>query len=540
MNKYLNFKYLIFTTFLIYFLCGTIIFDDYSVTPDEELHRVNGLISLKYIIGLFSNNAEELSSLTNIPDLYNDWRRTYGILFDLPISVIQLFFKINNQEVFLIKHYVNFIIFFIACIYFYFLLKQNIKNEKLALIGILILITTPRIFSHSFYNSKDILFLSLVIISVYYCIKLLKNVSPKNIIIVSLFCALASNIRILGLFLPILTFIFYYFNDVKNKQMNTFKFFLVLFSSYFIFLYLIWPFLWLNPLSNFLLILKESSAYPNHWNFDILYLGNYINPEHIPWHYFFVWFSYTTPTIYLLLIIVGLFVFLKNYLNFFLKIDFKKKILLWSNQDQMINLFIFSVFFIPIFFIVCLNSTLYNGWRHLFFLYPFLVYLSLYGILIIKKKKNRKIYKSIIFFIIIQTSNNLYFIYKSHPIQNVYFNIFSKSYVNDYMPVDYWGLGNKKSIDYILKNNDRFTISNSSYTPLHYLKFSKRDGSSYTDLISFKGTDIKTKLKSDFVFTNYYFNENPLNVGKFSIPQEYKSYYKLIIDGIVVNEVFIR
>ena len=162
MNKYLNFKYLIFTTFLIYFLCGTIIFDDYSVTPDEELHRVNGLISLKYIIGLFSNNAEELSSLTNIPDLYNDWRRTYGILFDLPISVIQLFFKINNQEVFLIKHYINFIIFFIACIYFYFLLKQNIKNEKLALIGILILITTPRIFSHSFYNSKDILFLSLL------------------------------------------------------------------------------------------------------------------------------------------------------------------------------------------------------------------------------------------------------------------------------------------------------------------------------------------------------------------------------------------
>merc|ERR1711990_1332342 len=102
-----------------------------------------------------------------------------------------------------------------------------------------------------------------------------------------------------------------------------------------------------NPLSNFLLILKESSAYPNHWDFDILYLGNYINPEHIPWHYFFVWFSYTTPTIYLLLIILGLFVFLKNYLNFFLKIDFKKKILLWVRQDQMINLFIFLVFFTP-------------------------------------------------------------------------------------------------------------------------------------------------------------------------------------------------
>ena len=540
MIQYLKFNYFIFFTFLVYFLFGTIIFDDYPVTPDEELHRVNGLISLKYIIGLFSNNVEEISSLTNVPDLHTDWRKTYGTLFDLPISIIQFFFNINNQDIFLIRHYINFIIFFISCIYFYFLLKQNIKNEKLAFIGTLILITTPRIFSHSFYNSKDIIFLSLVIISVYYCIKLLKNTSTRNIIVASLFCALASNIRIIGLFLPILTFIFFYFNDEKSKQINSFKFFLILFLSYFAFLYLIWPFLWLNPVNNFILILKESSAYPNHWNFNILYLGNYINPENIPWHYFFVWFAITTPTIYLLIITLGIFLFLKNYLNFFLKINFNKKILLWKNQNQMINLFIFLVFFIPIFFIICLNSTLYNGWRHLFFLYPFLIYLSVYGILIIKKRSNNKIYKLIILLTIIQTLNNIYFIYKSHPVQNIYFNMFSKSYVNGYMPVDYWGVGNKKSVDFILSRNEKFTISNSSFTPLHYLKFSKRDQSSYSDLVSFKGTDIKTKLKSDFIFTNYYFNENPLNIDKFSIPNEFKSYYKLIINGIVVNEVFVK
>ena len=118
--------------------------------------------------------------------------------------------------------------------------------------------------------------------------------------------------------------------------------------------------------------------------------------------------------------------------------------------------------------------------------------------------------------------------------------MFSKSYVNGYMPVDYWGVGNKKSVDFILSRNEKFTISNSSFTPLHYLKFSKRDQSSYSDLVSFKGTDIKTKLKSDFIFTNYYFNENPLNIDKFSIHNEFKSYYKLIINGIVVNEVFVK
>ena len=115
----------------------------------------------------------------------------------------------------------------------------------------------------------------------------------------------------------------------------------------------------------------------------------------------------------------------------------------------MVNLFIFLNFFFPVFFVICLNSTLYNGWRHLFFLYPFLIYLSLYGIVFLKK--NSKIFSIIISIIIIQVFSNIYFIYKSHPVQNIYFNIFTKKFINGNMPIDYWGLGNKKTIEHVLK-----------------------------------------------------------------------------------------
>ena len=106
------------------------------------------------------------------------------------ITVLEEF----NQNIFLLRHFLNFIIFFIGVIYFYKLINENFSN-KLALLGTSILITTPRIFSHSFYNSKDILFLSLIIIAVFYCIKLLKKNNIKNLIIASLFCALATNIK---------------------------------------------------------------------------------------------------------------------------------------------------------------------------------------------------------------------------------------------------------------------------------------------------------------------------------------------------------
>ena len=535
-----NFDYLIIGFFLIYFLIGHYIFRDYLVTPDEPLHRINGFISLKYILKLFFNSSIYIEQLKDIPELYNDWRKTYGTVFDLPLSWFELVYKLNIQESFLLRHYLIFLIFFISNIFFFNFLKANLKSEKLALLGVTILITSPRIFSHSFYNGKDILFLSLMIIATYYCIRLLKKYSFKNLLLACIFCAFASNIRIIGIYLPILTFIFYFFLENNLKTKKNFYFFIAFFLIYFIILYIIWPFLWLNPIENFLLILKESSSYPNHWNFKILYLGNYLNPENLPWHYFFIWFLSTTPVVFVIIIFFGLFIFSKDYLQYFLKIDFNKKIKLWLNAEQMVNLFIFLCFFFPIFFVITLNSTLYNGWRHLYFLYPFLIYLSLYGLSYIFRQF-RNIFKKLIYLLIcLQVISNIYFIYKAHPVQNIYFNFLSKNYIEGNLPVDYWGLGNKKTIDFLLSKKKNISISTSSFTPLINLRYSDSSNFSYTENIKFYGTQKNYKNVSDFIFTNYYFNRDPKNVEKYKIYENYKSYYKLIINNITVNEVFAK
>mgnify|MGYP000887191519 CR=1 FL=1 len=534
-----NFNYLIIFLFFSFFLLGSIIFKDYSVTPDEPLHRINGFISLKYILNLFFTNLSNNNLLQDIPDLYNDWRRTYGSIFDLPFAYIEFVSEIDIQNIFLLKHYTLFVIYFLSTFYFFLLLKKNLKNDKIALIGVLILVSTPRIFSHSFYNSKDILFLSFMIIAVYYSVELLKKYSFKNLFISCILCAFASNIRIIGIYLPVLTFIFYFFIDEKIKAKTNIKFFFIYFSLFFVILYSIWPFLWLNPIENFLTILKESASYPNHWEFKTLYLGNYLNPENIPWHYFFIWFFSTTPLIFLLIIFNGLFLFLKKYLYFFLNIKFNKNLKIWENDDQMVNLFIFLCFFIPIFFVVTLNSTLYNGWRHLFFVYPFLIYISLFGLVHIFKKINTNFKKIFYLFIGLQILSNFYFIYTSHPIQNIYFNFVSKPFIKNNMPVDYWGSGNKKTIDFLITKNKSFSISTSSFTPLINLQYSDNKDN-YAKNIKFFGTQKIYKNNSDYIFTNYYYNRNPKNEEKFQIPKSFISYYKLIINGITVNEVFAK
>ena len=540
MKKILNFNNIIFFFFIFYFLIGNLVFDDYPVTPDEELHRINGFISLKYISNFFSINLDNLYNFENIPFLYNDWRKTYGAIFDIPFALYEVFYKPNIRDLYLIRHYTTFLIFFIATIYFFFLIYKNLQNKRLALLGTLILVTTPRIFSHSFYNSKDILFLSLIIIALYYSINLLRYNNFKSLLLSCIFCALATNIRVIGIYLPFLIFLFYFFLKKEIDIKSIFIFSLLYFFIYFGSLYIIWPFLWENPFQNFLSIIKESASYPNWWNFNTLYFGKYFSPENLPWHYFPVWFFLTTPFLFFLLIIGGLFIFLKKYLIYFLNISFKKNIFLWRSQNEMINLFIFLVFFIPVFLVITLNSSLYNGWRHLFFVYPSLIYFSIYGLASIKKILPINFYKILLFIVTIQIISNINFIIKSHPVQNVYFNLIAKPFIENKFPVDYWGLGNKKTIDYLLTQKNRFNISSSSFTPLKNLRYSKIGNTSYLDLINFRGTQMKLKNSSDYIFTNYFYNRNPKNLIKFQIPKHYKSYYKLIIDGIIVNEVFIK
>ena len=231
----------------------------------------------------------------------------------MPLSLIEILFNLTIQDAFLLRHFLTFLIFFISTVYFFYLLKIHLKtNNFLSLLGVLILISTPRIFSNSFYNGKDILFLSLIIIATFYCLNLLKNFNKKNLFLACLFCAFASNIRIMGIYLPVLTYIFYVFLPDDQKLKKNINFFLYFFLGYFLILYITWPFLWLNPLENFFLILKESASYPIHWDFEILYLGNYLSPENLPWHYFFIWFLSTTPIIFVFIILFGIFIFLKD------------------------------------------------------------------------------------------------------------------------------------------------------------------------------------------------------------------------------------
>ncbi len=310
-DRIINLKnnFFIYFFFIGYFILGISIFRDFGISFDENINRTNGFVSLNYIINFFSLNIDLNSYFKNIPLITDYIDREYGVAFDLPASFFEVILGLKNtKDIYLFRHFMTFSIFYCSSVCFFFLCLEIFKDKMIALIGLLFLIFSPRIFADSFYNSKDIVFLSSFIFSIYFNIKFLNLTNNKNIFFAAFFSALMADVRIIGIFFPFITFFFYFFHtekiNIKSKIYSLIKYLLI----YSIVLILFWPFLWENSFKNLVSAIVEFANYP--WSGQILYNGEYLSAKFVPWHYFIFWFFMTTPFIF----------FFHHYLWFFVGI----------------------------------------------------------------------------------------------------------------------------------------------------------------------------------------------------------------------------
>ena len=84
-------------------------------------------------------------------------------------------------------------------------------------------------------------------------------------------------------------------------------------------IYILWPYLWSNPILNFY---SAKNILEVHENLIVVnfYFGNYIQSDMMPWHYRLVWFIITTPIVILILFTIGILTQGKKYLFFLIKL----------------------------------------------------------------------------------------------------------------------------------------------------------------------------------------------------------------------------
>lgn len=435
--------------FAAFLLIGLGIYKDYGLSWDENRNHENGKKSFNYV---FKGDR----SLWTYSDRY------YGVAFELPLYMIEKILRLEtSRQVFLMRHLATFLMFFLGLVFFYRLIKDHFSSWRIGLLGSVLLILSPRLFAESFYNSKDLVFLSLFIISIHTLTQFLDKISLSRAAVHALVCALLIDVRVLGILVPGLTLFFFIVGKISTdrrqarrltKEILIFSLFLALTLCLMI---LFWPILWNDPIGQFLRAWTRMSRYP--WSRAVLYRGRHLSPDNLPWQYIPVWILITTPLLYTANFGVGLFRSIAEI--------FQRPFQIFRNPQRRNGLLFLIWFFAPLLAVIVLRPVVYDSWRHLYFIYPAFLIMSVKGLVFLfawlrslkwAGKVLAPLFVLIILFGLIQTAA---FMIVNHPHQNVYFNILAGKNLRTDWDLDYWGLSYRQALEYILKHDPDKTIN---------------------------------------------------------------------------------
>ncbi len=453
-------KHAIHLFFIIYLIIGLIIIKDFGISIDEAIERKIGIISFEFVNSILGG-VFSIDKIYNIDLMYYD-HRNYGSILQIVCYIIERSLHLNDpRQYFLLRHIVVFTTFWYSTYIFYKLIYYVHNSEVYGILGAITLILTPRIFGDSFFNPKDIPFLSSCIFYAFMLYKLNKKWRFGNILILAFLTALAIGIRVVGTYLVFITIGMLLTNKtaIENwtnmRLLTTFKRVIIYMILVLVFTIILWPSLWINSIDNFIYSFKSMANF--NWDNPMLFLGKNISGKSVPFYYSFVWILATTPLLFVFLFFVG-FIRLSHIIinkirrGGFLDIGFSYVL----------------AFIIPFILVILLKSTLYNGWRHLYFTYPFFIIILTYSYKFFHYNLNRiilfaflRIRLMIVFniVIIVYFIGLIWQISRFHPHQSVFFNIAFSSKANELFEIDYYGLTYISGLKYICDTDIKDTIT---------------------------------------------------------------------------------
>lgn len=383
--------------------------------------------------------------------------RFHGTAVELPLHAALTFFgPFDSVTIAYARRFTVFAFFLLAVISFYVLAKKLLKDWRLALLGSLSFVLSPRVFAHGFYNSRDIPTMALFTLAMLTLMRLLEKKTLKRAVLHGIICGLALGIRMPSLFLIPFTFLFLLIDalmqegkrgqSIKQAAMMTAVFTMTTFLT----TYAVWPLLWEHPIKHFL----DAYAFMSQIDSKVQFLGQ--TYEGLPWFYVPAWIAMTTPILLSVFFLIGCAVLLMNVL--------RDRLQLVRRPDLPLLLPILW-FFLPLLLLILQRSAIYQEWRHVLFLYPAFLLISLHGVrwlmniadvVHVGTIRGSTIFTSILAMLLLATTGR--WMWQNHPHQYVYYSI-QRETISPSLELDYWGLSTRDAIQYIVDHDPRPLIS---------------------------------------------------------------------------------
>jgi hypothetical protein len=438
MKKFFLVHYAGVILFIASMIAGAFLFQDYGVSWDEPIQRDIGLTTYGYVF----HNDQTLKTYKF---------KNMGTGFELPLIFMEKFLKLHDtRPIYFARHFVTHFFFLIGGFCLYLLSYRLYKDQFIACLGFIMLVFHPRIYGHSFFNCKDIPFLSAFIIAMFFCQIAFERNRLWWYLLAGAACGYAASIRAMEIIvIPVISLFF--IADIianlraKRQLLTSVCGFLLYISGFCLTLYVSWPVLWGNPIHYFH---EQFSSLANiKYGGAALFNGKFYGGDLLPWNYMPVWFSITTPVLWLATGILGFL-----WVAIDIGRSFPKYLV---NSRERNNILYITCFLGPVLAMWIFNGVNVDDWRHLYFIYPSFVMLALFAISkLVRGKRRIAVWAACA----AQMLFVAFFIVKNHPYEQLYFNGLvphKKEYLRYNYDLDYWGTAYRNGLEYILSNDDR-------------------------------------------------------------------------------------
>lgn len=414
-----------------------------GISWDEPVQRQIGLANYNYI-------ANGDTSLLGMRD------RIYGVAFELPLIYAEKhLLPHDSRSIYLFRHYSTFTFFCLAVYVFYCLCLRAFGSRSTALAGMVLFVLCPRILGHSYFNTKDIPFLCMQVLAMYALFRALFNgkFRPCWWLGFALFCGLLINIRIIGIATwasgaGALLLISALQRNLKLWP-HLFSFLLLSLAV----LYAGWPFLWKDPLHNFQLAWNTMAHFP--WDGYTRFGGEDLPAGQQPARYILGWMAISIPLPGIILCLSGVLFLIYRSIRL---------------QEQTLLLFGWIQFMCSwgiLGMVILQKSVLYDDWRHLYFIWPGLVWNAVWLIHALAKRLRTPLRITFAASGLAYVLWIIAVLFRLSPYHYIYFNELiprSQNYRIQQFDLDYWGLSYYEGLQYILEHDARPQLNIRSYT----------------------------------------------------------------------------
>ena len=450
---------------------GCFLYRDYGISWDEFTERRTGLLSFCYAL---QPGAEQLDGIRELcgSDRY------YGMGFQHLLALAEYLLwgermletPGGSRDIWQLRHLLTFLFVWCGLIASYMSGKMLWRRRCLALIPVLLFLLIPRFWAESFFNVKDMVFLTAEMIAGYFLLRMMKSPRVGNVLLCAVAAAFAASVRLIGgsLFVAGAVILLTATEIDRKKRLSLL---LILSAVSAAALIAFYPIAWLAPIRFFLEAIQYMRAHP--WNGGILFFGREYIASGVPWYYIPGWMAVTLPVPLLLLFVCG---------HRRLVADIAAR----SRPHRPVfprrcRILFAAYFYFSLLAIMMFCRTCYNGWRQFYFLAWPLLFIAAEGLLMLlrfmrRKPRFRRIVQAAL---ALWVASTLAWMVYVHPYQNLFFNVLAGA-PNDRFELDYWHIASLDALRFIVtrameeRGPSTIALDTTNYISIHGLKKNER------------------------------------------------------------------